>query len=601
MHDDIMHFTLTERKKDKMRNKLAHLLFTTVSISVLIGCITEVGTDNTTHTEPPLTTTKVAPQIKEGILKLEDDQEINIEFEERSNGDLVFEGDILLDPETIENSGGLSKISSGVIFSKSKKWPSNTMYYDMGSIKSSSKRKRISDAIKHWNSHTKTTDFRLVKRNKEKYYVKFVEPKDDVCESYIGYLKKAAQKISIGNSCTTGAVIHEIGHAAGLYHEHSRSDRDRYVNIFKQNIIKGKEHNFNKWKSGTGQPVGGYDFSSIMHYNSWQFCKLKDDGSCQGLTIRKKDGSVIIPNTDKLSPGDIHGIKSKYNKASNHVKSYKWTTGWTTTQAFSTTKGKFLFILKKGTGDFHIHKINSDGTVGTKVVDKDWSSGYTTARFYTISGNTYMFMYKSGNGRALIYRINTNGTLGSKLMDSHWDKGWNDIEVFEQGRTHFLSRYNKSSGKYRISKFNSNGTVGKIIYDSNWGKSWTDIEFVSFKNLGGVKTFLYRVKNGALESWRINNDGTVGRKVNGVSDVVGTWTQLKDYYVDGKRFFMLYKSSTGTVGFYEVNSNGAIGKMRYFNSYSKGWNDATFYQTSKGTFSFMSKTSGTMHVDKFRK
>lgn len=44
------------------------------------------------------------------------------------------------------------------------------------------------------------------------------------------------------NSCfrTIGHAIHEMLHTLGVYHEHMRPDRDKYITIMWENIRKGK-------------------------------------------------------------------------------------------------------------------------------------------------------------------------------------------------------------------------------------------------------------------------------------------------------------------------------------------------------------------------
>lgn len=59
-------------------------------------------------------------------------------------------------------------------------------------------------------------------------------------------------------------ICHEVGHALGLEHEQSRSDRDQYVTIVPANIPSNLLFNFDKIPGTLNQ--GPYDFDSIMHY-----------------------------------------------------------------------------------------------------------------------------------------------------------------------------------------------------------------------------------------------------------------------------------------------------------------------------------------------
>ena len=59
------------------------------------------------------------------------------------------------------------------------------------------------------------------------------------CSSQLGMVG-GRQDISIGAGCEVkGIVQHEIFHALGRIHEQSRTDRDKYVRINKNNIETG--------------------------------------------------------------------------------------------------------------------------------------------------------------------------------------------------------------------------------------------------------------------------------------------------------------------------------------------------------------------------
>ena len=48
------------------------------------------------------------------------------------------------------------------------------------------------------------------------------------------------QEVSLGKGCNhRGTIMHEIMHAIGFWHEHSRPDRNLYVEVLWENILDG--------------------------------------------------------------------------------------------------------------------------------------------------------------------------------------------------------------------------------------------------------------------------------------------------------------------------------------------------------------------------
>uniref|UniRef100_A0A7N9AUA5 Metalloendopeptidase n=1 Tax=Mastacembelus armatus TaxID=205130 RepID=A0A7N9AUA5_9TELE len=99
-----------------------------------------------------------------------------------------------------------------------------------------------------------------------------------------------------------GIIQHELLHAMGFYHEHTRSDRDSFVKISWGNIDPGK--NF----TDTNNLNTPYDYSSVMHYGRTAFGK-------NGLeTITPiPDASVPIGQRNGVSKIDISRINKLYS------------------------------------------------------------------------------------------------------------------------------------------------------------------------------------------------------------------------------------------------------------------------------------------------
>ncbi|KAG1662263.1 Zinc metalloproteinase nas-15 [Nymphon striatum] len=91
------------------------------------------------------------------------------------------------------------------------------------------------------------------------------------CNSWVG-MSGGRQRVSFGEGCQYhGIVLHELGHAIGMYHEQNRSDRDKYVRILTQNIKKVFRFAFKKVGQDKNYLFTKYDYGSIMQYGKKSF------------------------------------------------------------------------------------------------------------------------------------------------------------------------------------------------------------------------------------------------------------------------------------------------------------------------------------------
>uniref|UniRef100_A0AAZ3R072 Metalloendopeptidase n=1 Tax=Oncorhynchus tshawytscha TaxID=74940 RepID=A0AAZ3R072_ONCTS len=75
------------------------------------------------------------------------------------------------------------------------------------------------------------------------------------CASYVGF-QGGAQSLYFGRACNVGNLCHELMHALGLHHEHTRPDRDQYVTIQWDNVVPGYSHQHNILNHLTGITCG---------------------------------------------------------------------------------------------------------------------------------------------------------------------------------------------------------------------------------------------------------------------------------------------------------------------------------------------------------
>nr|XP_006817457.1 PREDICTED: uncharacterized protein LOC102803652 [Saccoglossus kowalevskii] len=146
----------------------------------------------------------------------------------------------------------------------------------------------------------------------------------DGCWSYIGRIG-GKQELSLydgndGSCLRDGIIKHQALHALGFFHEHSRYDRDDYIEIQWDNIKPEYEGNF--WKEyNMDLQSTMYDYGSIMHYGLYDFAI--DPALPTMVLLQEYDGEV--GQTNYISWTDYYEVRTIY----------KCDTVWSTWESWS--------------------------------------------------------------------------------------------------------------------------------------------------------------------------------------------------------------------------------------------------------------------------
>jgi hypothetical protein len=201
-----------------------------------------------------------------------------------------------------------------------RRWTKGNMPYVFDAIhfgggRNQSLRDRVNLCVNVWNGYG--IPVRFVERTWEPNFIVFtmnpVPPLggNDVASSSASRARGMCggpQLIYLSAGVHRHSILHEMGHAAGLAHEHIREDRDEHIRINWQNINPIHVDQFFKHAVMTDD-VGPYDYASIMHYRPEAY-------SLEGNpTFDLLDNAPLTgPDANDLSAGDLDGLRFLYKE-----------------------------------------------------------------------------------------------------------------------------------------------------------------------------------------------------------------------------------------------------------------------------------------------
>ena len=218
----------------------------------------------------------------------------------KQNQYAIAEGDIIIADLSRPSAVVIPKVGG-------KRWPNGLVPIKVDAALPMKNKVAVYQAMLEWEEKSHLEFVEINENNASKYqdYIKFIPAAGTTCSSWVGR-QQGEQTIRLAPRCNKGNTIHEIGHALGLWHEQSRSDRHNYIQIIWDNIVDEHKHNFNQHLSD-GKDFGYYDYNSIMHYSPFAFSK-----NGEKTIISLQDGAEKMGQRQQLSEQDIAAVNTMY-------------------------------------------------------------------------------------------------------------------------------------------------------------------------------------------------------------------------------------------------------------------------------------------------
>ncbi|XP_075044339.1 astacin-like metalloendopeptidase isoform X2 [Mixophyes fleayi] len=174
--------------------------------------------------------------------------------------------------------------------------------YVISSSYTDSQKQLITSAMQEFST---MTCVRFIDKTTESIYLQIQDAGG--CWSNVGRSGRP-QPVSLSrlHCMSYGVVQHELMHALSFLHEHTRKDRDNYVDIIWKFLSPKNQEDF---EPNIANPLDiPYDYTSVMQYGRYAFTNT----SGMATIVPKPDPTVIIGQKHGLSNLDVKKINELY-------------------------------------------------------------------------------------------------------------------------------------------------------------------------------------------------------------------------------------------------------------------------------------------------
>lgn len=294
------------------------LLITVLTLAVISSCSKEAeiipAPDNQT------TVPRISPSNQKvtGNWEKKYYQGELIAYEKKNNMNL-FLGDIIIPNDQLSDKPQkmYDKVMGTGVVESSSLWTNRTVNYMIDPNTPEIKKQWIITAMRNWTNSTGIRFLDVSEKTDKGDHV-YIAYGTIGNNSYIGR-NGGIQGLNLQDD-GVGVIVHELGHTLGMYHEQSRSDRDRYIKINWDNIQEAWQPQYFNYTCADNfivkAPKTKFDFNSIMLYASINTTAI--DLSYPVMTKHNGEiwGDNVYDGTDAPSITDAKWVRLRYQ----HIK-----------------------------------------------------------------------------------------------------------------------------------------------------------------------------------------------------------------------------------------------------------------------------------------